>query len=306
MSDQGGESLGTVTLAGAMNLAIALAKGIAGFLSGSAAMLSEAAHSVADTTTEALLFVALRRGARPADGRHPFGYGREAYFWAFMAAAFTFVVGGGFSIVHGISEILADREPGDYLVSYVVLVIAFVLEGVSLRRGLRQTSRQATSWQVSIGRYLNLTPDTTVKAVVMEDVAALIGLLLASGGLVLSEVTHDPRYDGAASVLIGFLLIAVAVTLALSNKSLLIGQSVPQRLQEAIAEELRQIPTVQRVRKLYTLHLGPDQILVAAKVDFADAATGQAIEAAADAAERRLRERFPAIRYVFLDPTPEP
>ena len=304
MSDNESESVGTVVLAGAMNLAIAVAKGVAGLLSGSAAMLSEAAHSVADTTTEVLLYIALRRGSRPADPRHPFGYGREAYFWAFLAATFTFVVGGGFSITHGVNEMVADHPPGDYLVSYLVLAISFVLEGTSLLRGLRQTRDEARRWRVGMVRYLRRTPDTTVKAVVLEDVAALIGLLLAGLGLAGTELTGDPVYDGAASVVIGLLLIAVAVTLAISNASLLIGQSVPRRLQDAIRAELSGVDTVSRIRKLYPIHLGPNEILVAAHVDFVDDATGAAIEAASDVAERRLRARFPSIRYVFLDPTP--
>ncbi|HZE39877.1 MAG TPA: cation diffusion facilitator family transporter [Stackebrandtia sp.] len=303
MSDS--ESVGTVLVALAMNVAIAVAKAVAGLISGSAAMLSEAAHSVADTTTEVFLYVALLRGARPADRRHPFGYGREAYFWAFLAAAFMFIVGGGFSITHGYSEITARKPPGDYLVSYVVLVVSFGLETISLIKGLRQTNGAAKRLDVKWWTYLRLTPDTSVKAVVLEDLAALTGLVLAGAGLVLTELTGDPLYDGAASILIGVLLITVAVTLAINNKSLLIGQSVPLRLQNLIIDELSKVETIDRVRQLYTIHLGPDQIFVAAKVDFTDSALGAAIEADSDSAEHRLRERIPQIRYVFLDPTPD-
>lgn len=304
MSDQSGDSLGTVLVAGLMNLAIAAAKGVAGLLSGSAAMLSESAHSVADTITEVLLVIALRRGQRPSDEQHPFGYGRESYFWAFIAATFTFVVGGGFSITHGINEIVGKKDTGNHLLSYIVLAVSFGLEGISFIKGVRQARREAKPWHVSISTYLRLTPDTSLKAVVFEDTAALIGLLLAGAGLAAVELTGDPRYDGLASVLIGVLLIGVAATLAVANKSLLIGQSAPKQLRELIASELSGIDTVERVRQLYALHLGPDQIFVAAKVDFIDSYSAADIERAADRAEARLRSRFPDIRFVFLDPTP--
>jgi cation diffusion facilitator family transporter len=300
---QNGESAGTVVVAGAANLAIAVAKAVAGVLSGSAAMLSEAAHSFADTTTEVLLFTALRRGARGPDARHPFGYGKEAYVWAFLAAMFTFVAGAGFSVTHGVNTIRHGEKTGDYAVSYVVLAISFVLESVSLRRAVRQVRGGAARWRTTPRRFLRATPDTTVKAVFLEDSAALVGLLFAAVGLGLAEVTGDPLWDGLASIAIGLLLLAVAVILALANSSLLVGQSVPARLRDRISDELAAVPTVDRVGELLTMQLGPDDVLVAARVDFADDASGAAIEAAADDAERRLKALYPAIRYVFLDPT---
>ncbi|ADD43827.1 cation diffusion facilitator family transporter [Stackebrandtia nassauensis] len=300
------ETLGTVIVALLMNLAIAVSKAVAGLLSGSAAMLSEAAHSVADTMTEVFLYIALRRGSRGPNERHPFGYGREAYFWAFMAATFTFIVGGGFSITHGFNEITADEPPGDYLVSYIVLAISFGLESVSLAKGLKQTLSESRRLKVSPWTFLKLTPDTSVKAVVLEDIAALAGLVIAGAGLGLTELTGSPVYDGVASMVIGVLLLVVAVVLAAANKSLLIGQSVPPRMRDLITEELLAVPTIKHVRELYTIHLGPSQIFVAAKVDFADTASGASIEDDSDSAERRLRQRFPQISFVFLDPTPDP
>ncbi|TDC36710.1 cation diffusion facilitator family transporter [Micromonospora sp. 15K316] len=297
------ESVGTVIVAGAANLAIAAAKLVAGLISGSAAMLSEAAHSVADTTTELLLFMALRRGARPADARHPFGYGKESYIWAFFAALFTFVAGAGFAITHGITTILVHEHSGDFLVSYVVLAVSFVIEAISLGRAVRQVRRESRRWGTTPRRFLRLTADTTVKAVVLEDSAALIGLLLAGCGVALSELTGDELWDGIASVLIGLLLLAVAATLAYSNLSLLVGRAVPVRLQHEIERSLAGLPEVTRVGTLFTMQLGPEDILVAAKVDFRDEATGADIEATADEAERRLRERYPEVRYLFLDPT---
>jgi cation diffusion facilitator family transporter len=297
------ESVGTVIVAGLANLAIAIAKAVAGLISGSAAMLSEAAHSVADTTTEVLLYVALRRGARPADPVHPFGYGRESWVWAFIAALFTFVAGAGFSITHGVHTIRTGEHSGDYLVSYVVLAVSFAIESVSLARAVRQVRTAARRWDTTPARYLRLTPDTAVKAVFLEDSAALIGLLLAGLGVGLAQYTGDELWDGLASIAIGLLLLVVAAILARSNVSLLVGRSVPRRLRDLLEADLASLPTVDRVDTLLTMQLGPADVLVAAKVDFADDATGADIEAAADEAERRLAERYPGIRYVFLDPT---
>lgn len=300
---QESESVGTVVVAGAANLAIAAAKLVAGLTSGSAAMLSEAAHSLADTVTEVFLFVALRRGSKPADEEHPFGYGKEAWVWAFIAALFTFVGGAGFSIYHGIETIVEGEESGPFLPSYIVLAVSFVAEGLSFLKARRQVRNESSRWNVTTRRFLRLTPDTTVKAVYFEDSAALIGLVLAAGGLALSEITGDPLWDGVASILIGLLLLVVASVLATSNVSLLVGRAVPRRVHTAIAAELAAVPLVTAVPTLFTMQLGPDGILVAAKVDFADDAPGGAIERTSDEAERRLRERFPGIRYVFLDPT---
>ncbi|MBB2944002.1 cation diffusion facilitator family transporter [Actinoplanes lutulentus] len=297
------ESVGTVVVAGAANLAIAFAKLVAGLTSGSAAMLSEAAHSFADTVTEVFLYVALRRGSRPADEEHPFGYGKESWVWAFIAALFTFVGGAGFSIYHGIDTIIEGEESGPYLASYIVLAVSFLAEGASFLKARRQVRTESSRWNVSTRRFLRLTPDTTVKAVYFEDSAALIGLVLAAAGLGLAEITGNALWDGLASILIGLLLLVVAAVLAKSNVTLLVGRAVPPRLHDQIAEDIASIGVVTAVPTLFTMQIGPDDILVAAKVDFADDAPGSEIEKASDEAERRLRARYPEIRYVFLDPT---
>jgi cation diffusion facilitator family transporter len=302
-AQQENESVGTVILAGLANLVIAAAKLVAGMLSGSAAMLSESAHSLADTVTEVFLYVALRRGGKPADEEHPFGYGKESFVWAFIAALFTFIGGAGFSVYHGITTILRGEESGDYLLSYIVLGVSFVAEGTSFLRARRQVKDESARWDISPFRFLRLTPDTTVKAVYLEDSAALIGLLLAGAGLVLAQVTGSGLWDGLASIAIGALLLVVATVLARSNVSLLVGRAVPRRMHNQIAEDLNGIPVVVAVPTLLTMQLGPGDILVAAKVDFDDDVSGGEIEAASDDAERRLRARYPAIRYVFLDPT---
>jgi cation diffusion facilitator family transporter len=302
-ADGESESVGTVVIAGLANLAIAAAKLGAGLLSGSAAMLSEAAHSLADTATEVFLFVALRRGGKEADEEHPFGYGKESFVWAFIAALFTFIGGAGFSIYHGVTTIIGGEESGHYLVSYIVLAVSFLAEGASFLRARRQVAGESARWGVTPARFLRLTPDTTVKAVFLEDSAALVGLVLAAGGIALAQLTGSELWDGLASIGIGGLLLLVAGVLARSNVSLLVGRAVPRRIHNQIAEDLRSIPVVVAVPTLLTMQLGPGDILVAAKVDFDDNVTGAEIEAASDDAERRLRARYPDIRYVFLDPT---
>jgi cation diffusion facilitator family transporter len=302
-TSSGGESTATVVVAGVANLAIAIAKLVGGLISHSSAMLSEAAHSLADTVTEVLLFIALKRGNRPADDRHPFGYGRETYFWAFLAALCTFAIGAGFSIWQGIDTIRHGEEQGSPLVSYIVLAVAFVLEGSSLLKAVRQVRGAARARRISSRRYLQTTTDTTVKAVTFEDSAALVGLVLAALGLLLEQLTGDPLWDGLSAILIGVLLILVAGALARANVSLLIGQAVPEALERELRDEITAMDQVDAVPFLLTDVVGPGRLLVAAKVDFRDDATVADIERAADEAERRLVARHPAVRYVFLDPT---
>jgi cation diffusion facilitator family transporter len=301
--DAGG-SFFTVLVAAAANLAIAVAKLVAGLISNSSAMLSEAAHSAADTVTELLLLLAIRRGEEPPDELHPFGHGKAGFFWALMAAGATLVGGAGFSITHGMQTILHGEELADLGLSYVVLAISFVLEGISFTRAISQVRREADRLEVSPGRYVAKTSDTAVKAVVFEDAAALAGIVLAAIGLAAAQVTGSSLWDGLASVAIGLLLLGIALRLIQANASLLIGQAAPPRMRQEIRAELLAQPEVENVVELLTMMLGPGDVLVAAKVDFADEATGAGLERASDQLERRLKERFPGVRQVFLDPTP--
>ena len=298
-----GESVLTVVIAGAANLAIAIAKAIGAVVSGSAAMLSESAHSVADTVTEVLLFVALRRGARPADERHPLGYGRESYLWALLAALATFVAGAAVSVLEGVDKILHGDRGGNVGVSYVVLAVSFVVEGVSLLRALGQVRAGARRWRMRPRSYLRHTSDTTMKAVAFEDSAALVGLLLAALGLALTSATGDSVWDGLASVLIGGLLVVVAGALAAANSSLLVGRSALPALDQALRAELEGLPGVASVPLFVTSVTGPGRLLVAAKVEFEDGCSADDIERVADAAERAMVARFPGVEHVFLDPT---
>jgi cation diffusion facilitator family transporter len=301
--DAGSESTGTVVIAGLANLGIAIAKLIGGLISHSSAMLSEAAHSLADTITEVLLFVALKRGNKAPDERHPIGYGRETYFWALLACLATFTLGAGFSFWQGIKTILEGEEQGDPLIAYIVLAISFVLEGASWLKAVRQVRSSARKWGTTPRQYLAETSDTTVKAVTFEDSAALVGLVLAALGLFLEQVTGDPTWDGVAAIAIGVLLLVVAGVLARANVSLLIGKSVSPAIEAQFRREIADLEQVSDVPVLLTTVIGPGQLIVMAKVDFDDTATVADIERASDEAERRLVARHEGVRYVFLDPT---
>ena len=300
----GGESTTTVVVAAVANLGIALAKAVAGVISGSSAMLSEAAHSVADTVTELMLLVSLKASDRPADEEHPLGYGGARYIWALLASVATFVGGGVFAMYDGVHTLTHREDPGDPLISYLVLAVAFILEGYSLRTGLKQARGEADRLGVRLKRYLRRTPDTAVKAVVMEDSAALAGLLLAAAGLFAGQLTGSGVWDGVASLCIGVLLVYVAWVLGHANSELLIGRPLPAEMRAAVRAELLADPHVMDVIELTTLLQGPDEALVAAKVDFRDMYSAADIERACDSMARRVRERFPAVRRVYLDPTP--
>ncbi len=303
--DDRAESALTVVIAGAANLLIGVAKAVGGVLSGSTSMFAEAAHSVADTLTEILLYVSVRRGAKPADREHPLGYGRETFLWAFIASLATFFAGAGYSITEGVRSLLASGEhSGRSDVAYAILGVAFCIESLSLWRAAKQVRETAERYDVGARWLLRRTSDTAVKAVVFEDSAALVGLVLAAAGLGLRQLTGQEFWDGAASIAIGLLLVVVAASLARTNASLLTGRSAPPALEAALREVVAAVDGIDSLPVFVTVMIGPGEMLVAAKVDFDDDVTAERVEQIADDAERLLRERFSGVRYVFLDPTP--
>ncbi len=293
-------------LAGAANFGIAIAKFVGGLLSGSTAMFAEAAHSVADTVNQLFLLTGLKRSERPADESHPFGYAQEQYFWALLAAVGIFVLGGGFSVYEGVGAIRHPEELGNLLIPYLVLALAFVLEGASLAKAVRQVHNEAQEADRSFIRHLRISPDPTVKTVAFEDSAALIGIVLAATGITLHKLSGAAYWDGVASVAIGVLLIGVAAALGRENKALLVGQSVPAPLRDDIRDVILDAPHVSSLVELLTLRFGPDEVLVAARVDVADGVSGEQIEQAAEEIDRRLHNRFAEIGHVFIDPTDDP
>ena len=299
------ESTLTVLVALGANFAIAVLKLIAGVITGSAAMLAEAAHSVADTFTEALLLTALRRSSRPADRAHPFGYGKERYFWSLMAAVSIFTSGALFAFYEGFRTVFGEpEEQTSPLIGYVVLGLAFVLEGASWLRAVRQLRAEAAEANRSVGRYLSMIDDPTVKTVFYEDSAALAGILLAFAGLALHDVTGDSLWDGLASVLIGVLLAGVAYLLGRTNLGLLIGRQADPSIVRGARELLAAEPEVEVVVDLLTMVTGTDHVLMCARLDFVDDLTSADLEVACVRIAGELRERFPDLDEIFLEPVP--
>ncbi len=293
----------TVLIAGAANLFVAVVKVVAGVLTGSSALLAEAAHSVADTLNQAFLLASIRRGRRPADSRHPFGYGQERYFWSLLAAFGIFVAGAGFSVFEGILAITRPDHGHDVLIGYVVLVVAGIAEFVSFVRALSQTRRQAAGEHRGLLAHLRGSADTTVKAALFEDSAAMVGLALAAAGLGLRQLTGSGVWDGAASIAIGGLLVVAAVRLGLDSRELLIGRAADAQVQQVIRDEIEQTPGVDGLLELLTMHMGPEHLIVAARVAFSDEISAGAVEELSERIDQRLADRLPVSSHVFIDPT---
>ena len=265
----GEESTVTVVLALLANLLIAVTKTFAAAITGAASMLAEAAHSWADTGNEVFLVIAQRRGDRPADASHPFGYGREVYVWSMFAAIGLFAVGAGVSVTHGIQE-LADPEPAsDFVVAYVVLGISLVLEGVSFLQALRQSRAEARRRDRGVLEQVLATSDPTVRAVFAEDAAALIGIVIASAGIAAHEVTGSTVPDAVGSILVGLLLGFVAFVLIQRNLQLIVGEAVDPALQAAALRRLLAMPQVARVTKLRLEIAGARRVFLTGAVDLA-------------------------------------
>ena len=301
----GGESTLTVIVAMAANAGIGVMKLVAGLLTGSAAMLSEAAHSVADTVTEVLLLTALKRSDREPDRDHPFGYGKERFFWALIAAVSIFASGAVFAAYEGIATMLGEgAEQTRPWVAYTVLAVSFALEGTSWVQAVRQLRSEARKDETTPLKWLRATDDPTVKTVFFEDSAALIGLLLALAGVGLHQLTGSGFWDGLASLLIAVLLTGVAYILGGTNKGLLIGRQADQRLVFALRDALAERAEVEQVVDLLTMMVGTDKVLLCARLDFDDALDAASLERACAAIDADLRERFSDLSDIFLEPVP--
>jgi cation diffusion facilitator family transporter len=288
----------------AANAGIALAKFVGFLVTGSSSMLAEAAHSVADTTNQVFLLASLSFSEREPDAEHPFGYGKERFLWSFMAAIFIFVSGALFSFYQGIHELLGGGgETGGWGYTYAALAAAFVLEGASLIRALRQTRQDAGNARRPVGRYVRSSRDPTTKTVVFEDSAAVAGVVIAGAGVALHQITGHAAFDAAGAILIGCLLAVVAVGLWRDTRGLLIGEAALSEERDAMREVFERNPDVDDVVELLTMALGPNTLLVAARLDLADGMDSDGIEALSADLEGALRDAVPAVRYVFLDPT---
>lgn len=298
------ESKQTVLVAFAANLAIAAAKTLAGLASGSSSMLAEAAHSVADTLNQLFLLTSLKVSARPADRDHPFGYGKAQFFWSLIAAVGIFVAGAVFSIYEGVRTLTrGGGESGSLVWSYAVLGVAFAAEGTSWLRAVRQLRGEGRRQGRRFAQHLRASKDPTVKTVLAEDSAALTGLAFAAVGLTMRAVTGNQAWDGWAAIAIGVLLVVVAVVLGKENAGLLIGESAEPALVVDVYDQLCAHPEVTGVVELMTMHLGPEDVLVAVRIDLADDLTAGQVEEFSGRADRELRGAHPQIGQVFLDAT---
>jgi cation diffusion facilitator family transporter len=299
------ESTATVLLALGANIGVGILKLAAGLVSGSGALLSEAAHSVGDSATEILLLTALRRSDRPADRLHPFGYGKERYFWSLLASVTILVSGGAFSIFQGVHTILSGGESTARLwVNYPVLALAFVIEATSFRQAIGQAGAAARRGRRSVRSYIRDPEDPTVKSVVLEDSAALIGLLFAAIGVGLHELTGDAVYDGVASLAIGLLLVIAAYLLAQTCKTLLIGKQADLRLIQAVSRRLEEQDEVTDVVDLLSMMTGTNRILLCARVDFVDDLNAADLERACVRIDATLSAEFSALDEIFIQPVP--
>lgn len=292
----------TVLVAAAANILVGLAKLAAGIISGSSAMLAEAAHSAADTLDQLFLLTSLRRADRPANRTHPFGHGQERYFWSLLAAFGIFVAGAGFSVFEGILSMSSTHSESPFI-AYVALAVAFIAEGASFTRAFWQVRGEARRRHEEILDHVGSSPDITVKVALFEDSAALAGLVIAAAGVALRQVTGSPVWDGAASIAIGVLLVAVAVKLGMDSRELLIGRAAAPAVERLIREEIESRPGVDALLELRTMHMGPDNLIVAARVALDDALDADQAEDLADEVDRRLSERLPLHLDVFIDPT---
>jgi cation diffusion facilitator family transporter len=284
----------------AANLGIAVIKFVAFLLTGSASMLAEAVHSVADTGNQVLLIVGRGRSIRPASDEHPFGFGRERYFYGFVVSVMLFTVGAAFSIYDGVHKILNPEKIHSPAIAFGVLALSAVLEAFSLRTGIGEANK--VRGQRSWGTFIRRTKAPELPVVLLEDVAALIGLAFAFAGIALSVLTGDGRWDGVGSLGIGLLLATAAAILAIEMKSLLIGESASPEMQRMIITALEDGPELSQVIHMRTVHMSPDSVLVAAKVAVRESDTAQQIAAGIDAAERRVREAVPIAKTIYLEP----
>lgn len=304
MSSEG--STKAVLAALGANLGIAVAKLVAFVITGSSSMLAEAIHSAADSGNQVLLLVGGRRARRDADEEHPFGYGRERFVYAFLVAIVLFSVGGLFALYEGVLKVLHPHAVESPAVALGVLVVAIGLESFSLRTAVQEAKH--TKGDESWYAFVRHTKIPELPVVLLEDIAALIGLVLALVGLLLALVTGSAVWDGVATVGIGLLLVAVAVVVGIEAKGLLVGEAASPARVRAVREALSSTPGVPHVIHLRTLHLGPEELLVAAKVEI-DAPDVAGLAETIDAAEERVRQAVPEARVMYLEPdvyrTPE-
>lgn len=295
-----GESTGEILKSLAVNVVIAVSKGIAAFITGSGAMLAETLHSFADCGNQLLLLKGVRATRKPPDREHPLGYGRNMYFYSFIVALLLFFGGGVFSIYEGVHKIEHPEPVGDVLVALIILFVSIGLEGWSTLGNIKLMNQRRG--KTPFLRYLRETKDSDLIVVFGENSAAVLGLLLAMIALILAYETGDGRWDALGSLAIGLVLVGVATFLAREVKSLLVGEAADAKLLQSFNELAEIDPNVERVLNVLTLQQGPGEIVVAAKLKFRSGMDTDALVDAINAFERALKERIPEVRWSFIEP----
>jgi cation diffusion facilitator family transporter len=301
MSGEKGDSKRAIIAAFFANIGIAVLKFVAFLFTSSSSMLSESIHSLADTGNQGLLLLGRRRADRPADERHPFGYGPVRYFYAFIVAFVLFTLGGIFSIFEGIEKLREPHSVDAIGWAVAVLVGAMVLETLSLRTAMRESEEvrpEGESWW----GFIRHTKSPELPVVLLEDTAALVGLVIAFFGVVLAGVTDNARWDGLGSLAIGVVLVLVAVVLVIEMGSLLVGESARPEDVARIKDVIERFPLVRRVIHLRTEHLGPDEIIVAVKAEFDHGLSVEQLAAAIDQLEAAIRAVEPRATLIFIEP----
>ncbi|MEX2237566.1 MAG: cation diffusion facilitator family transporter [Dehalococcoidia bacterium] len=304
------QSKAAVLAAMAANAGIAVAKGIAGLLSGSASMLAEAGHSVADTVNQVFLLIGINLSDTKADEAHPHGYGKEGFFWSFLAAIFIFVAGATFSFYEGGRTLIEshehDRSEFEVILSFAVLGSAFLFEAFSFSIAIRAIGKGARAKNWGFGRYLRESNDTTTKTVFFEDSAALTGLALAASGLGLSELTGNEAWDGIASLAIGVVLALVALMLGVQSRRLLLGASAHEDTVAAIKATVGSFPEVENIVRILTMQIGQHSILVTGELQVQAGLTLDQAESLLQRIDSRLNEEVPEVANTFWELRREP
>jgi cation diffusion facilitator family transporter len=282
------------------NAGIAIAKFVAFLVTGASSMLAESIHSVADSSNQGLLLLGQSRARRQASPEHPFGYARERYFWAFVVAIVLFTLGGAFSMFEGYEKLRHPEELSSIWWAVGVLAVAIILESFSLRTAVRESA--AAKGSQSWWSFVRTAKTPELPVVLLEDIGALFGLIFAMAGVTLSEITGNSRFDALGSIVIGILLAGIGILLAVEMKGLLIGESASKPDMDAIKETLGSSPGVQRILELRSQHLGPEELLVAAKVELDADLSLQDVVRAIDDAEQRIRERIPSAVHLYVEP----
>jgi len=298
MASKGSRSAVIAALLG--NSAIAVAKFVTALLTGSAGMLAEAFHSVADTGNQLFLLRGLAVSHRGRSVEHPFGRGKEVYFWSFMVAVMLFVGGGVLAIQRGIQALQRPHEVTDFISNFVVLGVAIVIESLSFRVALRHFNKERGSR--GVWRSLRGTKDSAVLVVLLEDSAAIVGLVVVGAGLGLTQITGSTMWDGLASIVIGVLLGVVAVLLASETKELLVGEAADRSDRSAVRAVVLSVEEVEGIGRLLTMHMGPEDVLVNIEVDMRDNLTGEQVEAAMRRIETAIRGVLPEAGDIFVEP----